>query len=144
MVLYPASIRKDGNVWLLLFPDFPQGGHTNGQTVDDALRHAPDALRTIISMRMERGLDIPMPGRPASRKTRLVALGSVIEDAKVELYMAVKRAGIRKAELARRMGIHKQQVERLLDLDHTSRIEQLEAAFAAVGKRLLVAVDNAA
>ena len=58
--------------------------------------------------------------------------------------MALKAMGIRKAELARRMGIHKQQIERLLDLDHTSRIEQLEAAFEAIGKRLLVAVDNAA
>jgi hypothetical protein len=28
------------------------------------------------------------------------------------------------------MGIHKQQVDRLLDIDHASRIEQLEAAFA--------------
>jgi antitoxin HicB len=47
------------------------------------------------------------------------------------------------AELARRMGIHKQQIERLFDLDDTSRIKHLEAAFTALGKRLLVAVQDA-
>ena len=51
---------------------------------------------------------------------------------------------MRRAGLARRMGIHKQEVERLFDPDHASRIEQLEAAFAALGKRLLIAIDDAA
>ncbi len=144
MLLYPARLRRDGDTVVVLFPDFPQGGHTNGKTDDDALSHAPDALRTIISMLMEKGLDVPLPSPPTGRKVRLIALPSLIEDAKVELYMAIRAAGVRKAEIARRMGIHKQQVERLLDLDHTSRIEQLEAAFVAIGKRLLVAVDDAA
>jgi len=95
-------------------------------------------------MLMEKGLDLPHPGRPAGRKARRIGLPSVIENAKAELHMAMKAAGVRKAELTRRMGIHKQQVERLLDLDHVSRIEPLEAAFAAIGKRLLVAVDDTA
>jgi hypothetical protein len=50
---------------------------------------------------------------------------------------------VRKAELARRMGIHKQQVDRLLDIDHASRIEQLEAAFSALQMRLIIAVQHA-
>ena len=84
-------------------------------------------------MLMERGLDVPRPSR-AVGKTVFVCLPSVVDDARVELYTAMKAAGVRKAGLARRMGIHKQQVERLFDLDHASRIEQieqLEAAFAA-------------
>jgi len=42
------------------------------------------------------------------------------------------------------MGIHKQQVERLLDLDHTSRIEQMELAFRAIGKRIVTDIRDAA
>ena len=42
------------------------------------------------------------------------------------------------------MGIHKQQVERLLDLYHSSRIEQLEAAFRALHMRLTIDVQHAA
>ena len=130
MLFYPASLRRDGDSVILLFRDLPQGGHTNGKDERDAIEHAPEALKTAISMLMERGLDVPRPSR-AVGKTVFVCLPSVVDDARVELYTAMRAAGVRKAGLARRMGIHKQQVERLFDLDHASRIEQLEAAFAA-------------
>lgn len=74
----------------------------------------------------------------------MISLPSVIDDAKVQLYRMLKASGLRKTELARRMGIHKQQIERLLDLDHISRIEQLELAFRAIGKRLVTDVQDAA
>jgi antitoxin HicB len=67
----------------------------------------------------------------------------VIGDAKTGLYTALRASRMRKAELARRMGIHKQQVDRLLDLDRASRIEQLEAAFAALQMRLTVDIRPA-
>jgi antitoxin HicB len=74
----------------------------------------------------------------------MICLPSIIDDAKVELYRVMKTTGVRKAELARRMGIHKQQVERLMDIDHASRIEQLEAAFAALDMRMVIDFRNAA
>ena len=74
----------------------------------------------------------------------MVGLPSVTSDAKAELYIALRASGLRRAELARRMGIHKQQVDRLLDIDHASRIEQLEAAFAALQMKLTVDIQPAA
>ena len=53
-------------------------------------------------------------------------------------------AGGMYAELARRMGQPKQQVERLFDLGRASRLDQLEAAFRALGKRLGIDVQDAA
>jgi antitoxin HicB len=144
MLLYPVTLRPDGNSVVVLFPDFSERGHTNGTDEKDALHHAPDPLKAIISMLIEKNLDIPRPGRSARKGVRLIGLPSVIDDAKVELYMALRKSGIRKAELARRMGIHKQQVERLFDLDPASRIEQLEAAFEALGLKLAVSVAAAA
>jgi antitoxin HicB len=141
-MLYPATIRRDGDTFAVLFPDIPHA-HTNGKSREDALAHAPDALQAAISMLMEKGLEIPAPSR-VRRNAVLVPLPSVVASAKVELYSALRSAGVRKAELARRMGIHKQQVERMMDIDHTSRIEQLEAAFAALNKRLVVDILNAA
>ena len=73
----------------------------------------------------------------------MISMPSIIDDAKIELYRALRASGLRKTELARRMGIHKQQVERLLDLDHTSRIEQLELASRAIGKRLVTDILDA-
>ena len=143
MLLYPATISRDGNSFTLIFPDIP-GAHTNGNTREDALAHAPDALHTAISMLMEKNQDIPAPSKARRKGVVLVGLPSVIGDAKTGLYMALRASGFRKTELARRMGIHKQSVERLLDIDHASRIEQLEAAFAALQMRLTVDIQPAA
>ena len=49
-----------------------------------------------------------------------------------------------KAEFARRIGIPKTHIERLFSLRHHSRLDRIEAAFAALGKRLHVEVRNAA
>ena len=64
--------------------------------------------------------------------------------AKVELYRAAYAAGITKAELARRLGWHAPQVDRLLDLRHRSKVEQIEQALRMLGKRLVVGVQDAA
>lgn len=143
MLLYPATIRRDGNTFVVLFPDIPHT-HTNGKSREDALAHAPDALRLGMSMLMEKSLDIPVPGKPRARNPILVGLPSVVSAAKVELYTALRATGVRKAELARRMGVHKQQIERLMDIDHASRIEQLEDAFAALNMRMIVDIRKAA
>ncbi|MDP9054309.1 MAG: type II toxin-antitoxin system HicB family antitoxin [Acidobacteriota bacterium] len=141
MLRYPATIRPDGKTFVVLFPALPFA-HTNGDSREDALAHAPDALHTALSMLMEKNLDIPEPGK-LRRGAVLVGLPSVTTDAKVALYKALRSSGVRKAELARRMGIHKQQIDRLLDIDHASRIEQLESAFAALQMRLTVDIQPA-
>jgi antitoxin HicB len=64
--------------------------------------------------------------------------------AKVELYRAMRAGGIAKAELGRRLGWHGPQVDRLLDLNHRSKIEHLDQALRAIGKRLEVRVEDAA
>lgn len=62
--------------------------------------------------------------------------------AKLALYETMRSQGVRKAELARRLGRHMPQVDRLLDLHHASRLDQVEAALAALGKRLSVGVHD--
>jgi antitoxin HicB len=53
-------------------------------------------------------------------------------------------ARVRKADLARRLGCHMRQVDRLLDLRHASRLDQIEAAFAALHKRVVIEIRDAA
>jgi antitoxin HicB len=72
-----------------------------------------------------------------------VALGP-LEQAKVECYLAFRDSGLRKSELARRMRIPKTSIDRLFDLDHASRLDQLDAALRSLGKRLVVVVEDAA
>ena len=42
------------------------------------------------------------------------------------------------AELARRLGWHLPQVDRILDVQHRSRLDQMDAALGAIGRRLHV------
>ena len=67
-----------------------------------------------------------------------------LSEAKLNLYQAMRAEGVGKAELARRLNCHLPQVDRLLDLSHASRLEQLEAAFRALGKRLSIVIEDAA
>ena len=63
-----------------------------------------------------------------------------LESAKLGLYQAMTDQGLRKAELARRLGWHVPQVDRLFDMRHASKFDQIESAARALGRRLEVTV----
>lgn len=67
-----------------------------------------------------------------------------LTEAKLALYSAMRAQRVGKAELARRLNCHLPQVDRLLDLLDSSRLDQLEAAFRALGKRITILVEEAA
>ncbi len=160
--MYPVLLEPDDNgTWLVTCPDLPEVT-TWGEDEEDALRHAADAIEEALAARMARREAIPEPARqqttaastgrrkiksptaakakPASRVPSLPPLS----DAKVALYRAAHSAGISKAELGRRLGWHAPQIDRLFDLNHHSRIEQIDQALRALGKQLVVSVRDAA
>jgi antitoxin HicB len=119
----------------------PPGALTFGANREEALLRAPDAIETVLIGFVADRRDIPMPR--AGGKRPFVTLPALTE-AKLALYTAMRAARIGKAELARRLNWHLPQVDRLLDLRHASRFDQLEAAFRALGKQLSVQVSEAA
>ena len=58
--------------------------------------------------------------------------------AKLALCEAMRRQEISNTELARRLGVTEAVVRRLVDPDHASRIERVQAALAALGVELVV------
>jgi len=137
---YRVELERDDNDTVMVdFPDFPEA-HTFGDDEADALRRAQDALATILDAYIRARRDIPQPtARPRGPH---VAVPPLIE-AKVAVYRAMRARKVGKAELARRLGWHLPQVDRVLDVRHNSRLDQLDAAAAAVGKRLVVTVRDA-
>jgi antitoxin HicB len=143
MYKYPVRLRKDDNgAVLVTFPDVPEA-ITFGEDEDDALQRASEALEAALSIYIDKRLDIPAPSRPKGKKAHLVGVPALTE-AKVALYTAMRARGVRKAELARRLGWQKSQVDRLLDLNHASRLDQVEQALGALGKALVLVVRDAA
>jgi antitoxin HicB len=138
---YPVKLSKDTNDTILVdVPDVPEA-HTFGEDREDALSRAPDAIESALMCYIDLRRDLPAPS--AGGRGPFVTLPALTE-AKLALYTAMRTARVGKAELARRLNCHLPQVDRLLDLRHASRLDQLEAAFRALGKRLSVQVDEAA
>lgn len=133
MLEYPIRLTPDDNgTFLATAPDFPELA-TFGDSPDEALSRAIDALDEAIAARIADREDIPAPGRGRT-KVQLRTLTA----AKVLLYRAMREQGIGKAELARRCGWHLQQVDRVLDVSHGSKLDMIDTAFRAIGKSLHV------
>jgi len=61
-----------------------------------------------------------------------------------EVSEAMKKEGITKSEMAKRMGTSRSQLERLLDPENTQvLLETVQRAAAAVGKRLTIGLTDA-
>lgn len=136
---YPVTLERDDNDTILVsFPDFPEA-HTFGTDEADALTHAQDALATAIDAYIKDKRAVPLPSAVVAKYR--VTVPALIE-AKLHLYETMRTRRIGKAELGRRLGWHAPQVDRLLAMTHGSKLEQLESAFGALGKRLVVGVED--
>ena len=140
MLGYRIKIEPDDNGTLLVTcPALPEVA-TFGDDAADATRRAVGAIEEAIAARLADGEDVPEGHQRGPRLVRLPALTVL----KVELYRQLREAGITRAELARRLGWKRELVDRLFRLDHASRLQQLEAAFAALGQAVSVSVHAAA
>jgi antitoxin HicB len=144
MITYHARFEPDRTRggFVVTFPDFGYGV-TQAETVDEGIDLAEDLLKRLAQESIRGSEILPAPGKHRGRHFRPISL-SALASAKVELYCAFRASGLKKAEFARNIGIAKTNLERLFDLDHGSRLDQIEAAFHALGKRLNIVVDNAA
>lgn len=144
MFYFNALFEPDTEIggFVVTFPDL-KWGVTQGDTEQEALHMAVDALQMIVDDYIEHGKPIPTPSKLRGRKYRAIRLPG-LQSAKIELYNAFLGSGIRKAELARRLKIPSANIDRLFNLNHQSRLDQIEAAFKALGKELMIDIRDAA
>jgi len=140
---YPALVElaEEGG-FVVRFPEF-EWGITQGDSEDEAREMALDAICTMIQERIRTGETLPRPSRARGGRYRMIRLPA-LQAIKVELYQEFVRSGMRKTDLARRLGIAKTAIDRLFDLQHNSRLDQIEAAFRALGKEIRIQISNAA
>ena len=142
LLAYPVKFEPDDNGTIIAeLPDVP-GTMTIGNTERQALERAHGALVAMLAARMEDHEPIPAPSRPKKGQP-IVALVPLIA-AKLAIYEAMRRGNITQVELAGRLGCDGRQVRRLLDLQHNSRLDHLDAALRVLGKQLVIDVRDAA
>jgi antitoxin HicB len=138
---YPFTLTADEDGRrVVAFPDI-KGASTDGADETEAIANASDCLLAALIGYIDSREPIPRPSPARGRST--VTLPPLVA-AKLGLYSAMLEQDLSNADLADRMGKSAADVRRLLDLDHRSDIGQIEAALAALGKRLEITVRDAA
>ena len=138
---YPCELipEEDGSL-MAVFPDVPEA-NTGGKDQTEALTMAEDALATALAGYVHAQWEIPTPSQPAAGQ-ELVAVPTVVA-AKLALYSAMRAQRISNGELASRLGIDKSAVQKLIDPDLSSPIDQVQKALRAVGRSVIVEVTAA-
>ncbi|MCR8998661.1 hypothetical protein [Rahnella perminowiae] len=105
-----------------------------GDSVDEALLEAVDGIVTALSIEVDARRPIPYatdaePGEYVVSIPVLVAMKAALHNAMIE-------TGTRKAELARKLGQKGPQIDRLLDVEHSSKVETVELALHQLQRRV--------
>jgi antitoxin HicB len=100
---YPVLLTAaDEGGYVVTCRDLPQLV-TQGETVQDALEQASDAMDEVFATYLIEGIDFPAPSK-ARRREHLVSPPAETV-AKAALYVVMRKAGITKIQLARRLGV---------------------------------------
>ena len=139
---YPATLtpEKEGG-FMVRFADLPEV-ITSGADRRDALVQAADCLEEAIAGRITDGLEIPRPS--SSRRNQILVPVPAQTAAKAALYLAMCEAKMKNTELARRLGCDEKEVRRMLDPRHPTKLPRIQQALEALGKRLVVAMEEEA
>lgn len=128
---YPINLEPCDGGYVVSFPDIPEA-LTQGDDREDALSMGLDALVTAFEFYFEDGNKVPPPGDVTGDYVELPS--SVV--AKLLMLNAFVDSGLTQIELATRMGVKKQEVTRLFDLKHSTKIDTIQRALKAIGRSL--------
>jgi len=132
---FPVTLtpdKTDGG-FVVTFADIPEA-ITQGDTEAEALDMARDALETALEFYFEDKRAVPAPSK-SKRGQHVIELPASLS-AKILLLNEMVKQNVRPAELARRMNTTPQEVNRLTDLRHTTRIDGIDLALRALGRHL--------
>lgn len=118
--------------YVVSFPDIPEAlaGETRQQAIDTAL----EALITAFEFYFEDNQSVPLP-TPVKEGDDFVEIPLSVAS-KVLLLNAFLASKISQQELAKRIGRPKQEITRLFDLRHATKIDAVQTAARALGKEL--------
>ncbi|HED5889200.1 TPA: type II toxin-antitoxin system HicB family antitoxin [Salmonella enterica] len=131
---YPLNLvpAPEGG-YVVSFPDIPEA-LTQGDTREEALSAALDALVTAFEFYFEDNEQIPPPSEVNAGDDFVEVPLSVAS--KVLLLNAFLESRLTRQDLAKRIGKPKQEITRLFDLNHATKIDAVQSAAKALGKEL--------
>ena len=128
---YPCDMTPDieeGSGFVVTFPDV-RGAVTGGDTWEESLFLADDAIIAALGIYIRRGRDIPAPSRLQDGQVLITV--PPLQCAKLDLYSAMRERGVSKSDLADTLGVNESDVADLIDLDFDSTAPQVDEALKA-------------
>lgn len=136
---YPVKfMSNDEGGFIGTFRDIPEA-ITEVWPEENFIEVATDALVTAIDFYLEDCQKLPEPSEPLEDEVLIEVPASVM--IKILLLNSMLEANLRPADLARKMKKRPQEVTRILDLKHSTKIDTLALAFSAMGKTLAFSVE---
>ncbi|MGO4522990.1 type II toxin-antitoxin system HicB family antitoxin [Dyella sp. 2RAF44] len=135
---YAVKLIQDGDAFVATCRDLPTFNSV-GESIEDALQESRDAIALALQYYIDESL--PIPNASERRRHEHCVTLRPLDVAKAGLYRLMKVASVSRKDLACLSGLDMRQINRLLDLTQSSRIEQLEAALASLGFRIVVSIE---
>lgn len=139
MFNYPIKLTHDAETqtWIASCRDLPLMNSV-GDSVEQALLESIYGLVTAVAIEIEERRPVPQ-GSSAQEGEYIVSL-PVLAAMKAALHNAMIETGTRKADLARKLGKTGTQIDRLLDVEHSSKVETVELALHQLNRSIAVSI----
>lgn len=134
-MFYPAKFIKEGEHYNISFRDIPEA-RTRGYHWQDSLNMAEEILLKTMALYFEERRKICLPSEAEEGEVLISLPVSVF--AKILLLNELVQQKISNADLARRINLQPQEIQRIVNLRHSTKIDTISRAIAATGKRLVL------
>ncbi len=136
---YPVELvdNKEGG-FILKFRDFPNF-NSEIWSHDELQSTGASALITLLDLYFEHNKVFPEPSAPKENEELIELPISVI--ARMMLLNTMVENKVRPVDLARKMGLKHQEVNRIVNLKHNTRIDTIQKALKALGKKLTLTLS---
>lgn len=137
---FPAQVEPNGDGgFIASFKDVPEA-LTEAATMEELKVNALDALITAIDFYVEDQRPFPNPSKANPEDLIIELPPSVV--AKIFLLNAMVETKTRPVDLAKKLGISRQEVNRITDLHHTTKIDTIARALYALNRQLNISVST--
>ena len=142
MVRFPFTVEKHNDeIYFVSFVDLPEL-NTVGITATEATAKARCELPRVLNNYFSRKRLIPIPTLPVDddENGEFCLHLNVIQSIKVLLCNEFVKKQLRKVDIQRRTQLLPAAVDRIFDLNHTSKLETVEQVAKALGRHVIVTI----
>jgi antitoxin HicB len=135
---YPATLTPNGEGgYIVTFRDVPEA-ITEIWDKNELKETATDCLVTAVDFYIEDHRLFPAPSK--TKKDDVIIQLPISISAKILLLNTMVLGNIRPVDLAKKMGIKPQEVNRIIDTGHTTKIDTIAKALSVLGKNLQLSI----